>query len=81
MKRVTTLIAATGALMVFGAAFTGVASAATKPSAPGVSSPSSPFAIDKGRHDICVGTLDPNGVQHPWFCINLPQTAKAAHTK
>lgn len=30
--------------------------------------------FEKGRHDICIGTIDANGVQHPWFCINLPQT-------
>jgi hypothetical protein len=30
--------------------------------------------VDKARHDICVGFLDPSGVQHPLFCINLPQT-------
>lgn len=28
----------------------------------------------KGSHDICIGTLDPSGVQHPLICINLPVT-------
>lgn len=26
----------------------------------------------KSRHDVCIGTMDPNGTQHPIICINPP---------
>lgn len=58
MKRVLAVAATLAALTTIGVATAGAASA----DAP------------KGRHDICVGTMDSSGVQHPIFCINLPQT-------
>ena len=59
MKRVLAASVLVTAFAAIGLASAGAASAA-------------PIGINKGRHDVCIGTMDPDGTLHPIVCINPP---------
>ena len=70
MNGLITVVSAAGAFAALGVALGTTAASATTVQGSNLTV----LSVAGDRHDICVGTLDSSGHQHPWFCINLPQT-------